>query len=290
MSFRRINFFRGLFMTADDWRTEQNYHIEKNQLHNRTFHTPGVVTGDNDELRESLKVSATQAGALLIQPGYAVDGLGRDLRLLDPKELVIASNEGPKEDTQLFIYITFEEERSETRESRLDPAQRDDAIVVERAKVHWTKDEPDNHKRLELARIDWQPGRRITQKHIDTSHVKFAGARHRGGQAVRVKHGEIELNANPAGTGLTFGADDTKVLIQTFEKQEDALNAVYVANVFPNLDQTASDARIFWRIESQFTRPPATPQIAYYLLMKNFGSQAVKVQYAVFRLNINPAS
>src|SRR5262245_3437386 len=76
--FKRINFFKGLFTRAEDWRATESYHNDKRRLHNKFLHTPGIVPDCLNELR----VIAMEGGtSLRIEPGYAIDGEGRDLYL-----------------------------------------------------------------------------------------------------------------------------------------------------------------------------------------------------------------
>jgi hypothetical protein len=49
--FKRLNFFTGFFTTANDWTEGQQYHLEKQKLHNLGLHTPGVVRGVGQELQ-----------------------------------------------------------------------------------------------------------------------------------------------------------------------------------------------------------------------------------------------
>jgi hypothetical protein len=277
MSFKRINFFRGLFMRAEDWTTEQNYHMEKHRLHTRAFHTPGIVTGGDEDLKESLKVSMTDTGVILVQPGYAVDGLGRDLRLPEGKELPLPSGMGNEKDKELYIYIGFEEEKTEPRESKLNPAERNEAIIHEHPKVGWTDHEPDNIEKMELARIKWRPDRRITREHINTSKVRYAGTRQQG---YRVKEGKQEI---PPSQSPSFTLDDDNVLIESFKDGRGVAGCVYVANVVPSPAGKATDARIAWRIEALLTEGKG---LEYYLYFKNFGTENVNVGYEVYRLSL----
>ena len=291
--FHRINFFTGLFTTAKDWQTQQEYHVQKHCLHNSTVLTPGVVRGDirhqDLNLKESLKVTVTGEGQIIVLPGYAIDGQGRDLYVPKPIELAGRSETKPpyfagqdKKELKLYIAIGYGQETFDPRVNLLNNEYKGDAFVREHPVIEWSDTEPDNRDKLELARLSVKVGQAIRPEAVDTSHVPLARARFSGANAFRVQAGEAELPPNPMGAGLVFAADDEKVLIQAFAKQQDAENAIYVANVYPDLTQDPGDARIFWRIESSVTKPN---QIAYYLLLKNFGSKQVKVRYSVYRLN-----
>src|SRR3979409_638379 len=81
--FKRINFFKGFLTTEHDWNDAERYHIDKHRLHTRLMHAPGVVFGYEGEV----KCIARSRGDLSVevQPGYAVDAQGRDLRMFDPE-------------------------------------------------------------------------------------------------------------------------------------------------------------------------------------------------------------
>jgi hypothetical protein len=275
MSFRRINFFRGLFMRAEDWKTEQNYHIEKQRLHTRAFHSPGVVREFDNSSKESLKVSLLDTGAIVVQPGYAVDARGRDLCLPDVKELSLPTSTGTV-DKDMFIYIAFHEEETDPRESRLNPADRGNAVMAESVKVGWADEPPDNLERIELARVQSRAGRRFTREHIDSSHVKFSGA---GQAGVRVLSGTIEIT--PTKTPQ-FTSEDPKFLIEAFSDGQGLPATIYLANVIPWAGRKRVPARIQWRVESSL---PDAGGLQYHLYIKNFGTEPVDVKYEVFRLN-----
>jgi hypothetical protein len=270
LKFKRLNFFKGLFTKAEDWLEEQSYHIEKRKLHNRCFHAAGVVMGEGS----NLKIRVDE-GRLTVEPGYAVDGLGRDLYLSEP----LALPPPVWTEATLYIYIAYDQKTIESRPNYTNPEYSGDAFVVEHPSIDWTDQAPDNKEKIELARINGRVGKPIVDRDIDTSRVKYAGASR---LAVKVQSGDANLNPN-AGQGLQFSEDDEKILIESFTDQNRARGAFYVANVFPDLAQDAGDARIFWRIESSIVEQR---KIAYYLLLKNFGQKAVKVHYSVIRLNL----
>src|SRR5579883_650451 len=89
--FKRIHFFKGFLTTEHDWNEAEEYHLEKRRLHRRLQHAPGVVLGHSGELR----VLARARGDLSfeVQPGYAIDGSGRDLILWEPQIKTIVAEE-----------------------------------------------------------------------------------------------------------------------------------------------------------------------------------------------------
>ncbi|WP_377645353.1 hypothetical protein [Oryzobacter terrae] len=72
---RRVNFFHGLVLGADDLAAEQAYHREMRYRHNQ-LHGYGTVSG--------LEVADEGSGVLRVGPGWAVDALGREIVVAEP--------------------------------------------------------------------------------------------------------------------------------------------------------------------------------------------------------------
>jgi hypothetical protein len=73
---RRVNYFEGRLLSADDFRVEQEYHREKSRLHNRRLHGSGVASG----LTVSLTGGASRP-AITVKPGVGIDPAGNELEL-----------------------------------------------------------------------------------------------------------------------------------------------------------------------------------------------------------------
>jgi hypothetical protein len=67
---KRLRYFAGQFLSAEDLRAEQDYFREKSKRHNRVLHGSGVVSG--------LKV-AIENGELHLSPGMALDCEGNEI-------------------------------------------------------------------------------------------------------------------------------------------------------------------------------------------------------------------
>jgi len=94
--FRRLNYFTGRLLTADDFQLEQSYHIEHRKLHNRMIHGWGVVSG--------LDVS-TSGSDVHVSPGLALDCEGNEV--LVHSEIV--SPIGQQTSTSLFVALAYTE-------------------------------------------------------------------------------------------------------------------------------------------------------------------------------------
>ena len=71
----RLNFFTGQRLFASDMQDIEAFNREMRWLHNQSLHSPGIGTGFsvNAELGDY---------QLTINPGYAIDALGREIVLL----------------------------------------------------------------------------------------------------------------------------------------------------------------------------------------------------------------
>lgn len=76
---RRPNYFSGQLLTAEDFEAEQLYFLEGRRSETRQLHGWGVVCG--------LGVTPSGTGGVVVEPGLAIDGLGREIRVPDPREM-----------------------------------------------------------------------------------------------------------------------------------------------------------------------------------------------------------
>jgi hypothetical protein len=67
---KRLRYFNGQFLQAQDFIDEQDYHIDRQRRHNRLLHTYGVAEG--------LGVIST-GSQITVTPGTAIDGEGRQI-------------------------------------------------------------------------------------------------------------------------------------------------------------------------------------------------------------------
>jgi hypothetical protein len=92
----RMNYFDRQFLRAPDFQDEQAYHVNRRRLHNTGFHSPGVVEG--------LVVGpGGAADTVTVEPGWAVDALGR--------EIVLATARGPvpTDGVDVDVWISYPE-------------------------------------------------------------------------------------------------------------------------------------------------------------------------------------
>lgn len=70
----RVNYFDRQFIRLAEMRDEQSYHRQLHRRHNLSHHSWGIVSGLDVVLEDDRPV---------VRPGFAVDGYGRDLLLLE---------------------------------------------------------------------------------------------------------------------------------------------------------------------------------------------------------------
>lgn len=272
--FKRLNFFNGLFTSADDWKAEARYHADKRQLHNTTLHSPGVVTG--------LEVKALGDGTgIRVSRGSAVDPAGRDLYLDDDIELPI-----PFDSYQLpqavQVVLRYAEEGVEWRQDAANKQHADYAYMEESAAIAIEPQAGAQSDAVTLATIrlardarkvrDAQNAVQPQENEIDTRAVRRAGA---VGAIVTLKQiakGVMEGRADVAARSRDSGPEDEYVGIPLPETGE---GLVFVATVYP-----LGEGQINWRMGS--SRRGSTVQ--YKLYIRNVETRAVSVGFRVYRL------
>jgi hypothetical protein len=81
---KRLNFFLGQQLSVDDFRDEQEYHLQSRWLHNRLLHGTGVIDG----LDIAIGGDASEP-SVTVQPGVAIDPLGREIILGEPVQVAL---------------------------------------------------------------------------------------------------------------------------------------------------------------------------------------------------------
>lgn len=91
-------FREGQWLRAADLRAGQEYHLAMRRRHDLGPHTGGVVAG--------LDLAEVQGG-IVVQPGTAVDGLGRTLVLLQPAPLRLPDRAGPGSLPRVEVWLRY---------------------------------------------------------------------------------------------------------------------------------------------------------------------------------------
>jgi hypothetical protein len=109
-------FFNGQRLTAADLSAVQDYQRHMRWLHNRSLHTWGIIVG--------LEVTAQRGDReVKVQPGFALDCLGRELLLADPLTLPVPPVAGANGKPAGY-YLTI----SYVEDDQLSPSEIEDGV------------------------------------------------------------------------------------------------------------------------------------------------------------------
>jgi hypothetical protein len=122
---KRPNFYAGKLLTADDLRAEQEYQREKLWQHNRLLHGYGIVVG----LEVGLQENDDGSTQVIVAPGYALDGWGREIVAAEPVALYLP---GDRHDLTVFVKYV---EQTDDAEAKPSASAQHNASVVESAQV-----------------------------------------------------------------------------------------------------------------------------------------------------------
>lgn len=94
---KRMNYFDGQFLRAQDFQDEAAYELDKRWRHNNLLHTTGVAKG--------LNITGRQGdNAVTVTPGTAIAPDGREIVLSDARSLSMAANQASAD-----VYIVYDE-------------------------------------------------------------------------------------------------------------------------------------------------------------------------------------
>jgi hypothetical protein len=102
---KRLHYFDHQLLVEKDFTDEQTYHLDMRRRHNRTLHEFGAANG--------LNVRKTGEKKVTVEPGTAIDGIGREI-ILDAEFVVdlSASTKYPK-NAEVHVVIAYDEEPSD---------------------------------------------------------------------------------------------------------------------------------------------------------------------------------
>jgi hypothetical protein len=130
----RVTFFPGQQLSAADLTEFERANRELRWLHNRSLHGWGIgiglgVTGERGD------------GRVLIDAGYAVDGLGREIILTESRTKKVPAVAGSARGDDATFYLTAAyqaDEEQRVAESRPGVCQRGDAVrLKEEPRIEW---------------------------------------------------------------------------------------------------------------------------------------------------------
>ena len=160
---KRPNYFNHQFLDERDFQDEQAYHIGMRRLHNRLLHKWGIAEG--------LAVKHHGERTVVVEPGIAIDGQGREIALMAPvtREITHSGGTGPA-----FVTITYLESFHDEDKQSAGGAE-GYRRVVESHEVHVRRQlPPEDGSAVVLARLHLDAEGRIRE--VDSSVRQHAGS------------------------------------------------------------------------------------------------------------------
>jgi hypothetical protein len=154
---QRPNYYRGQLLLEDDFKAEQNYHVDARLHHNLYLHDWGVVRG--------LTVLRDGHTSLIINPGVAIDAAGHEI-MLERAQQVSVAGFGSKE--LVHIGLRYEEAVGAERSASALQQRLQFHVVITIAKPS------EDGTGLTLARVQLDDQGRVDEQTIDYSHTKYA--------------------------------------------------------------------------------------------------------------------
>lgn len=265
-------------MQAEDWSTEQKYHIDKREFHRQLLYSPGVLSG----YKENLKVTVSSLSAALeVAPGYAVDSEGHDLYLSEKRTVTIPPMDSDKSGQYFYVAISFSTKKLDKRDDPANPNPSPYTYVEEDTDVTISPTAPDNKQFIELARFQFPQKDSSTNDlaalKMDLSHVPQAWPRTRETEkkltindfADKIMDTSIQVRAS------SRRQDGTGVLLD--KTPLDALQPMYIVSVI-----STDGAPTSWSIHS-ITNPQT---IDYTLHISNDSNHTTTVVCRVFKVRL----
>lgn len=107
---KRVNYYEGQPLTVDDFRDEQDYHIQMRRLHNRGLHSWGIAYGLNVNRESDREISITA--------GLAIDKFGNEIYTPNEKIKVDVVKEAGNKDGIFFLLVSHSEEESDIEDGQ----------------------------------------------------------------------------------------------------------------------------------------------------------------------------
>lgn len=100
-SLERLNYFNGQRLEASDFRAEQAYHIAVRRALSRSLFSPGIASGLEVEQHP------TDKHRVIVMPGLAIDAQGREIILLEPRDVLARGSPGSPTGLVLGNYLVI---------------------------------------------------------------------------------------------------------------------------------------------------------------------------------------
>lgn len=152
---KRMRYFDGLFLNAEDYKLDQDYQKRIQQLHNRYLHTWGIIAG--------LTVVPLENCSVKVQEGIAINQVETEdnnestsqyIYIYDGHpDSIIDLSQYRANDESIYIYVSYEEVEEDKED--LEKGKGEAIHIWERGRIwHSTKKPDDEKKYIILAKVE----------------------------------------------------------------------------------------------------------------------------------------
>jgi hypothetical protein len=162
MTIKRLNYFTGQFLEENDFKDEQQYHVNAIRSHSKYLHTWGIAYGLDVIFSPGDKY-------VVVSGGMAVDGKGRQIILNEDEQIDLSA----ATTTTLYLTISYDRRLSDpTEETGVKGYSR----ITEHPDIKYDPKMPDEPAtKILLAKMILDPDN-MTIHRIDIEDRKYAGA------------------------------------------------------------------------------------------------------------------
>ncbi|MBD2358714.1 hypothetical protein H6G41_29660 [Tolypothrix sp. FACHB-123] len=157
---QRLRYFDNQFLKAEDFTTEQEYHLEMRRRHNRGLHTKGVAEG--------LRIIKTNEKQITVTSGFAIDENGNEIILLKDLPISLADTEKYRKDSTIYVFAEYKEKKEKPQpETSTDEKQ--STRFFENAAINVETTEPDIGKKqiVRIGRLKFDTNGNVPDQKVD---------------------------------------------------------------------------------------------------------------------------
>lgn len=163
MGLKRMNYFKGEFLNTEDFKDEQQYHIDMLRSHNRNLHAWGIAEG----LDVVCKIGENK---IAIKSGMAIDAEGYQIIVDQDIEEPVPAN---KTATELYLTVCYSDNPTDSRNDNPEKPENTRIEAEPKIKFYGIGEDFDQTKCLILAKVILDGKRDIAG--VDLKERKPAG-------------------------------------------------------------------------------------------------------------------
>jgi hypothetical protein len=165
-SLKRVHYFHGKILSAEDFTDEQEYLLEKFRRHNRYLHGYGVVNG----LEVFVSGNLSDGFKVVISPGYAIDPLGREIVIPALHQEAIALTE-----MEAYVCLHYRERETDPvsvvgkvgdDEELFEPGRIEEFFEISFETIHPCTEDGIQLARLKRKKVRWKLDKKFRRPRI----------------------------------------------------------------------------------------------------------------------------